>query len=338
MKSVVLERPGVVSLSEAEQLYPEPWQAVVRLRLNGICGSDLAAYRGTAPQVAYPCVLGHELLVDVLECPDRPELEGGRAVVEPLVFCGSCRACRVGRYNCCAQLKVLGVQIDGGLREVNVVDARRLYPVPEGMPDETAVLAEPTSIAYHAVQRSQVEAGQVAVVFGAGTIGLLIAQILTRGRGCRALVVDLDPWRLGVAERMGATPLQGGREELIRDVREATGGEMADVVFEATGNPVCTRMTTDLVAHAGKIVLIGWNPSPVEVDTVTLMRKEVDLLGSRTSVGAFPYVLRLLEDEVVDSQSLITHHFDLGDTASALKLLDEGDEGALKILVDGRQA
>ena len=227
--------------------------------------------------------------MDVAECPDRPELEGKRAVVEPLVSCGACHACRMGRYNCCVDLKVMGVQTGGGLREMCSVEVRRLFPIPEGMPDETAVLAEPTSIAYRAVQRSGIEAGRVAVVFGAGTIGLLIAQILVNARGCRVLAVDLDPWRLEVAEKAGATPLPGGDAEgLVRAVSEATGEEMTDVVFEATGSPACTRMTTDLVAHAGRIVLIGWNPRPVEVDTITLMRKEADLLGSRNSTNGLP--------------------------------------------------
>ncbi len=332
MREIVLEKPGSITVVGAESPRREPGQALVRLRAGGICGSDLAAYRGTSPLVGYPLVLGHELLVDVLESPERPELEGRRAVIEPLVSCGYCRACRIGRYNCCANLKVLGVQTGGGFRETNTVDVRRLHPVPDGMPDESAVLAEPTTIAYHAVQRSQAEAGQVALVFGAGTVGLLIAQILARGRGCRVLVADLDSWRLGVAGSLGATPLP---EDPVRAVVEATGGEMADVVFEATGSAACTRMTTDLVAHAGRIVLIGWNQGAVAVDTVTLMRKEVDLLGSRNSAGAFPYVLRLLEDGVVDPKPLITHRFDFAEIGSALSLLDQGSENALKILING---
>jgi L-gulonate 5-dehydrogenase len=334
VRSIVLEEPGNIRIRESEQPIPGPDEALVRLRLNGICGSDLAAYRGVSPMVSYPRVLGHELLVDVLESPGRPELGGRRAVVEPLIACGVCRACRLGRGNCCVDLKVMGVHVDGGLRDVVAVDARRLHPVPEGMPDEVAVLAEPLSIAYRAVQRSGIEAGQVAVVFGAGAIGLLISNLLVKARGCRALVVDIDPWRLEVAGSVGATPLRGEPEQISRAVERATGGEMAGVVFEATGNAACTRMTTDLVAHAGKIVLIGWNKGPVELDTVTLMRKEVDLLGSRNSVGAFPPVLRLLEDGILDPDTLVTHRFGIEETASALEVLDRGSEPALKILVN----
>src|SRR3954447_2222946 len=271
MHKVVLEKPGVVQIADATLAAIAPGQAVVRLRSAGICGSDLSAYRGTSPMVTYPRVLGHELLVDVLECADRPELVGGRAVVEPMVRCGHCRACRAGRYNCCTELRVMGVHVDGGLQEETTIASRQLFAVPDTMPDDVAVLAEPTTVAYHAVQRSGIEAGQIAVVFGAGAIGLLIAQILIRARGCRALVVDVDAERLRIAQALGATPLQGDEASLVAAVAEATGGELADVVFEATGNAACTLMTTALVAQAGRIVLIGWNKGPVTLDTVTLM-------------------------------------------------------------------
>lgn len=334
MHKVVLEEPKVVRIAEGAPPTVEAGHALVRLRAAGICGSDLSAYRGTSPMVSYPRVLGHELLVDVVECPDRPELAGRRAVVDPMVRCGHCRACRAGRYNCCANLRVMGVHVDGGLQEVTAVESDRLFGVPDTLPDDVAVLAEPLTVAYHAVQRSGIEAGEIAVVFGAGTIGLLIAQLLIRARGCRALVIDVDDRRLAIAQSIGATPLKGDGQALAQAVARATDGEMAGVVFEATGNAACTRMTTALVAQAGRIVLIGWNKGPVEVDTVTLMRKEVDLLGSRNSVNAFPAVLRLLADGIVDSATMITHRFGLDEAGAALDLLDKGQANALKIVIE----
>lgn len=336
MQQVVLEQPKLVKIVGAAVVLAAPGQARVQLRVAGICGSDLAAYRGTSPMVTYPRVLGHELLVDVVECADRPELIGHRAIVDPMVRCGHCRACHAGRYNCCANLQVMGVHLDGGMQETTALDSRCLFPIPEEMPDDVAVLAEPLTIAYHAVQRSRIRAGEIGVVFGAGAIGLLIAQLLIRARGCRALVIDIDERRLAVAQALGATPLMGDERALTEAVARATGGELAGVVYEATGNAAATRMTTTLVAQAGRIVLIGWNKGPVEVDTVTLMRKEVDLLGSRNSVNAFPAVLRLLGDGVIDAETMITHRFPLADAGAALDMLDKGQENALKILIEAR--
>ena len=334
LHKVVLEAPKAVRIAEAAPPAIANGQALVRLRSAGICGSDLAAYRGTSPMVSYPRVLGHELLVDVLECADRPELVGQRAVVDPMTPCGHCRACRAGRSNCCANLQVMGVHIDGGMQDMTALESRRLFAVPDTMPDDVAVLAEPLTIAYHAVERTRIRAGETAVIFGAGAIGLLIAQLLLRARGCRALVIDVDPGRLSIAQTLGATPLQGDEPTLTAAVAQATGGEMAGVVFEATGVAACTRMTTALVGQAGQIVLIGWNKGPVEVDTVTLMRKEVDLLGSRNSVNAFPPVLQLLADGIVDSGIMITHRFELNEAEAALDVLDRGQENALKIVIE----
>jgi 2-desacetyl-2-hydroxyethyl bacteriochlorophyllide A dehydrogenase len=336
MHKVVLEAPKAVRIAEAAPPMIASGQALVRLRAAGICGSDLAAYRGTSPMVSYPRVLGHELLVDVLECADRPELVGQRAVVDPMTPCGKCRACRAGRSNCCANLQVMGVHIDGGMQDITALESRRLFAVPDSLPDDVAVLAEPLTVAYHAVERAHIRAGETAVIFGAGAIGLLVAQLLLRARGCRALVIDVDPGRLRIAEALGATPLQGDESALTEAVAQTTGGEMAGVVFEATGVAACTRMTTALVAHAGQIVLIGWNKGPVEVDTVTLMRKEVDLLGSRNSVNAFLPVLHLLADGIVDSKTMITHRFSLDEAGAALDVLDMGQEQALKIVIEAR--
>ena len=336
MGKIVLEAPKIIRVVDSPSAKSGTGEALVRLRLAGLCGSDLAAYRGSSPLVSYPRVLGHELLVDVVECSDRPQLVGQRAVVDPMTPCGQCRACRAGRYNCCVSLQVMGVHIDGGLQEIKVLESRRLFAVPPAMADHVAVLAEPLTVAYHAVERSRIRPGATAVVFGAGAIGLLIAQLLSRARGCRVLVIDVDAGRLQVAEALGATPLQGDERVLADAVSAATGGEMADVVFEATGVAACTRMTTTFVAQAGTIVLIGWNKGPVDIDTVTLMRKEVDLLGSRNSVNAFPSVLRLLADGIVDATTMITHCFGLDEAGAALDVLDRGQEHALKIVLEAR--
>ena len=336
LHKVVLEAPKVVRIAQAAPPTIASGQALVRLRSAGICGSDLAAYRGTSPMVSYPRVLGHELLVDVLECVDRPELVGQRAVVDPMTPCGNCRACRAGRPNCCANLLVMGVHIDGGMQDMTALESRRLFAVPDAMPDDVAVLAEPLTVAYHAVERARIRAGETAVIFGAGAIGLLIAQLLLHARGCRALVIDVDPGRLHIAETVGATPLQGDESALTAAVAQATGGEMAGVVFEATGAAACTHMTTAVVGQAGQIVLIGWNKGPVEVDTVTLMRKEVDLLGSRNSVNAFPPVLQLLADGIADSRIIITHRFEMNEAEAALDVLDSGQDNALKIVIEAR--
>jgi 2-desacetyl-2-hydroxyethyl bacteriochlorophyllide A dehydrogenase len=205
--------------------------------------------------------------------------------------------------------------------------------VPDGLDDATAVLAEPLSVAYRSVQRSEIGAGETAVVFGAGPIGLLISQLLLRARGCRVLVVDVDRVRLDLAEQLGAVAVVGSAE-MVSAVSRATDGDMAACVFEATGAPACVRQATDVVRTTGRIVLVGWSHAPVEVDTVMLMRKEAELVGSRNSTGAFGPVLKLLEAGAVDAARMITHQLEFDQAPEALRMLDRG-EPALKMVVAG---
>ena len=332
-KQVVLRRPKVIEVEELPPPQERPGHALVSLRLAGICGSDLAAYRGLSPLARYPLIPGHELLVDVQAASGRTDMVGKRAVIEPLLNCGLCVACRSGKYNACTSLQVMGVHVDGGLRHEMWVREDRIHPIPDELPDELAVLAEPAAIAYRAVQRGEVEAGTTAVVFGAGTIGLLITQLLIRARGCHVMVVDRDEWRLSVAAALGASVLLSS-EHLADQVAAQTSGEMAARVFEATGHPDCTLQSTQVVGVGGRIILIGWNEKPPIFDTITFMRKEAEVFASRNSLRAFPAVLRLLRHGVIDGSQLVTHRFELANAASAFELLDQGGH-ALKILIAG---
>src|SRR2546428_1242870 len=206
-----------------------------------------------------------------------------------------------------------------------------LHMILAALGSNMAVPNKPTAVAYHAVQRSEVEVGTFVVVFGAGPIGLLITQLLIRIHACRVLVVDLDEWRVGVAAAIGA--LVGGPEDdLLARVSAETSGDMAARVFEATGNPDCTLKSAQVVAIGGRIILIGWNQRPALFDTITFMRKEADLVARRHSVGAFPAVLELLGARVIDDQQLITHRYDLADAPGAFKLLDSAAH-TLKVVI-----
>jgi 2-desacetyl-2-hydroxyethyl bacteriochlorophyllide A dehydrogenase len=220
------------------------------------------------------------------------------------------------------------------MQQYAVLPVGQLYAVPDALDDETAVLAEPLSIAYRAVQRSGIGAGETAVVIGAGPIGLLIAQLLVRAHGCRVVAFDIDRARLELAAALGALPGEADGTSQVETVARVTDGEMAACVFEVTGVPACVRLTTDLLRPTGRIVLVGWSQGPVEVDTVGLMRREAELVGTRNSTGAFPPVLQLLADGVVDAARMITHRFSLESAPEALHLLDRGEPAVKVVLSD----
>lgn len=343
MRSVVIHEPGRVEVVQDEPGELPPGHVRVKLIQGGLCGSDLAAYLGTSPMIRYPRVIGHELVGEVVEAaPDARTWLGKTVVVEPMLACGRCYPCRIGRYNACVDLKVMGVHVDGGLRDLFDVPAGNLHQVPEGMPPGVAVLAEPLTIALQALTRSRLTQGERVLIFGAGPIGLLALQAAVSYIGAEAMVVDVRQDRLDAARRLGASlvyDVSGWRGEgtdpgLIAAVSEWTRGEMAHVVIEATGHPASTAAAVDCLAHCGRIALVGWNKGPIAVDTVQLMRKEADVYGSRNSRGMFPKALEVLAGGHINAGAVITHRLPLAEARAAFALMQDPKAQVIKIVLE----
>lgn len=253
----------------------------------GLCGGDFSTFTGHHPYVRYPQTQGHEFVGIVDSLPSDyagAAVVGSRVAVEPLVACGTCFACRRGRYNCCSQLQVIGAHTPGALAELVAVSATSLDPV-DGLDAVTAVLVEPMSIGLQAVSGSGsgAAAGDAVVVLGAGPIG----QAVTLGcadRGALVLVADRIPERLKLAEVLGAQRIvDTSREDLAAEVEGWTGGDGAAVVIESTCVPALIRAAVDLVAHSGTVVVVGISDQMVELPVIDFTRKEVSILGSQTT-------------------------------------------------------
>lgn len=342
MRSVCIHKPGRVEIVEREPGKLSPGYARVQLIQGGVCGSDLAAYLGTSPMVRYPRVIGHELVGRVVQAAEDAEAWDGKTVViEPLFPCRRCYACRIGKYNACVELKVFGVHIDGGLQEYFDVPTANLHEVPGGLTMDTAVLAEPLTIALQALFRVNLARGERVLIFGAGPIGLLALQAAVSYVGAAAFVVDVRADRLEAASRLGASEtydLSAWREEgtdpgLIEAVRAWTGGDFAHVAIEATGHPASTGAALDCLAHGGRIALIGWNQGPIPVDTVQLMRKEATVYGSRNSARMFPKALEVLAAGHIDAGAMITHRLPLDQAALGLELMQDPRAHVVKVVL-----
>ena len=178
MKAVNLQEPKNIFVTEREMPVREKGMALLKIKAAGICGSDIGAYRGVNNLVSYPRIIGHELAGEIVEIDDdNPKglKVGDRVVVDPYLYCGHCYPCSLKRTNCCEDLKVLGVHVDGGMAEYFVHPADMLIPIPEGMSWELAPLSEPLTIALHALHRGQLKPGMHTAINGAGAIGLLAA-------------------------------------------------------------------------------------------------------------------------------------------------------------------
>jgi 2-desacetyl-2-hydroxyethyl bacteriochlorophyllide A dehydrogenase len=315
---------------------PEPkmGEALLRVRRVGICGSDLHIFQGHLDhRVPKDNTIGHEVLADVVSAPDDAGFaRNDRVVVEPILFCGACRACRMGATYLCRHLKVLGVDAPGGMQEYWAVPVARLLKVPASLPDDHAALIEPLAVATHDVTRAGVSAGDSVVVFGGGPIGCLIA-LVCRHRGARVKIVEINPYRIDLLKGLGLDTIGPG-EDALRLVSEWTEGDGADVAFEVTGDPAIARIITRTVRVWGTVSVIAIHADPVAVDLYPVFGKELTIQGSRLYTrAAWEEAIRLVAAGSVPVASLVTRHIGLED-------LQQGMEEALaggpmmKVLVD----
>jgi threonine dehydrogenase-like Zn-dependent dehydrogenase len=243
-------------------------------------------------------------------------------VVEPFIGCGQCYACRVGRSNCCSRLQIIGAHRPGGFAEVVVAPARLVHQVPDGLSLPTASFAEPIAIAVQACRRGQVAAGDDVLLLGCGPIGLAIIEV-ARARGARVVACDINPARLAFAASLGAETLPVD-DQLLPAVLAQTNGDGMPVVIEATGNPQAMEMTVELVAAAGRIVIVGLVKQGVGITLPGLdfTRKEMTIVGSRASVNCFPEALALLASGAITFPRVATE-FSLWDAPAVFAQLAE---------------
>jgi len=320
MKALVLHAPHDLRLEEAAEPTPGPGEAVVEVVLAGICGSDLHAYHGTQPFFVYPQTPGHEVVGRVVEAgPCVPLPPGERVVLDPTVSCGGCYACRAGRGNCCANLRVLGVHLPGVMAERFVAPWERLEPVPDQIPDEVAVLAEPLSIAHHAVRRARVVAADRVAIIGGGCIGQALL-LMCRLQRASCLVSDPVRPRLELATALGADEVvDPGEREPVEAVRRWAGGEGPSLVFEAVGRLETIRSCLDMVCAAGRVVILGLCTDEVPLPGSVFVRKELDVLGSRLHGGSLAEVVGLLAEGTVDPRPLLSAEYPLADGVEAFE-------------------
>lgn len=310
MKTIVLETPGQFQFTETTPPEKaEAGEALVRVRRVGICGTDLHAFRGRQPFFSYPRILGHELGVEVLEVGAGVEglKVGDRCAVEPYLNCGTCIACRRGRTNCCASLKVLGVHTDGGMREVIRVPAHKLHRS-ETLSLEQLALVETLGIGAHAVQRAQLEKGEFVLVIGAGPIGLGVMQF-AQAAGAKVIALDVNAARLRFCEQVLHIPhtVQAG-EQALEQIRELTQGDLPTVVFDATGNSDSMHNAFNFLAPTGKLIFVGLFLGDVTFADPDFHRRELTLFATRNSTTAdFRHVLHRIESGIIDTNPWITH-------------------------------
>jgi L-gulonate 5-dehydrogenase len=335
MKSIRLEKPRKIKLVNTDQPQPKPGEALIKVKAAGICGSDIAAFKGTNPLVSYPRTIGHEIAGEIIAIPENSKglKTGDRVIVDPYLYCGHCYPCSLGRTNCCEDLKVLGVHVEGGMVEYFTHPAEMLYKAPADMPWDIIPLAEPLTIALHGLHRAKLSSGEHIVINGAGPIGLLAAMAAIY-YGAVPIIVDPVDERLRKSGELGVKhTINPTKEDLVQKVKEYTNGRMAEVVMEASGANAAIVNTLNTVSNAGRIILTGWPKNDTLMPTATITKKEVDIRGARTSAGEFEEALDLIYRHKIDARSILTKVVSLDETPETVAAIEKCPGNYLKVNV-----
>lgn len=322
---------------------PRENEVTIKVESVGVCGTDLSIYKWTEtvareyhPQ--FPHIPGHEFSGTVVSIGSgvKSLRIGDRVAVNPHISCNACEFCRQGNQNICPNRPILGCHVGGGLAEFINVREMNVFKLPDGLPPHLGCLAEPLSVAVHALERVYQEHNKAsAAIVGAGTIGLL--QFLAcRAMGYEKIVViglDVDAERLKLAESMGALTINLGKDDLRRKMTEYIGKPEADVCFEVAGTNDSINLAIDLVKSTGKIALVGIAAGQTPIDTTKLLFTEKELIGCRAyRLDTWPKTMELMGRIIPELEKLVTHRLPLEQINEAIALLEQ--RKCLKVVIE----
>jgi len=340
MKALQLEKPEHWrQIDIQEPSAPGAGEALMRVDRVGICGTDIGGYLGKMPFFSYPRIPGHELGVEVLKVgPGVTNVKpGDRCSVEPYINCGRCYSCRRGNTNCCETNQTLGVMCDGGLTERILLPAVKLHPA-NNLTYEQCALVETLAIGCHAVNRGHPAAGENVLVIGAGPIGLSALEF-AKLSGARPIVMDISASRLKfVRDKMQVpdTILVKGDQSDLKGLEELTGGQLADVVIDATGNHHSMVRALEFAAFTARVVYVGISQQNLVFPHAPIMhRRELTLMASRNALPKdFTRIIKLIEEGRIDTKTWITHRTPFADLARVFPEYIKPDAGVLKAVVE----
>ena len=333
MRSAKLVAPKKITLHDNE---PEPkaapGQVLIRVKAVGICGTDVHVWHGERSDVTLPRVMGHEFS-GVVEVDSGKFRKGDKVVVDPVVSCGTCVSCKRGYPNLCSTVKCLGVQVDGAFCELIAVPEEKVYRFPEFLSFVRASMIEPYSIASEVMFRGSPAEGEKALVFGAGPIGLGILEGL-KFKGLSVMVTDFVDSRLAKAKELGADHVVNGKtEELAQAVKSFTESFGPDFTVDAVGNPKIMESAIEMAAPGGRIVVLGFNPTPAQVPELSLVRKELKVMGTRMNCKRFPEVLEWFREKKVHPDAMLSAVYPLSEIGTAFERITADPANTLKVVI-----
>ena len=334
MNALVIRNPGEAAIEQVGEPTLSNGGVLLKVRMVGLCGSDLNSFRGLNPLVSFPRIPGHEVSATIVEggLLNGRLAPGMDVAVYPYTSCGKCASCRRERSNACQFNQTLGVQRDGALTEYIVMPEDKLYPAK--LSTKELCLVEPLTVGFHAVARGRVTSKDTVAIFGCGGVGLG-AVAASHSRGARTICIDVDDHKLELARLAGAnSAINSAREPLHKTLMEMTDGFGPDVVVEAVGTPATFRAAVEVVAFTGRVVYIGYAKEPVSYETKLFVQKELDVLGARNARREdFEAVIQFLEAGRFPVDRTVSRIVPLENAPQALRSWSENPSQFTKIMV-----
>ena len=336
MKAVMINKPYDLQIVEMDKpVITEHDNVLIKIKAAGICGSDVHIYHGQNAAATYPRVIGHEMVGEVVEVGNNATKikVGDRVIVDQVVNCGECYACKKGRGNVCANLKVRGVHIHGGYCEYIAVPESDVYILPEHLSYEDAVMIEPSTIAVQSCSRAELCSEDTLLILGCGALGSSILKI-ARLSGATIIAVDVVDEKIEDAKANGATyGINLLKEDVVARAKELTGGYGPTVSIDSACTKDSLATLLELTGNAGRVITMGFSVDPTVVTQFKITAKELDVRGSRLQNKKFQDVLNLVEEGKLDLNNSISHTFNYLDAQKAFDFVDSKDPSIRKIVL-----
>ncbi|MCS4318086.1 L-gulonate 5-dehydrogenase [Serratia sp. BIGb0234] len=335
MHSVVIEKPGQLVIQQRPLPQPAANEVRVKIKFAGICGSDVHIYHGHNPFARYPRVIGHEFfgVIDQVGCDVDPQRIGERVAVDPVVSCGHCYPCSIGRPNVCTELQVIGVHRDGGFSDYACAPARNAYRIPDSISDRHAAMVEPFTIGANITAHLQPTADDIALIYGAGPMGLTVIQTLKGVYGVKQVIVtDRISERLVMAQENGADWTFNNAEGSLQAELERRGLQPT-LIVDAACHPAILQEAINLASPAARIGIMGFSGEACTLTQQSITSKELSIFSSRLNSGRFPQVIDWMACGKIDPQRLITHCVSASEVEQAMLMFEQDQRTCCKVLL-----
>jgi 2-desacetyl-2-hydroxyethyl bacteriochlorophyllide A dehydrogenase len=334
MKAAFYKKANDIQIENAEIPVPEDNEVLIKVGMAGLCGSDLHRFLGERKVRYTPIILGHEFfgIIDRVGRNVKRFKQGDRVVGNPYFTCGKCEYCISGHRNLCQHRTNIGIDMPGCFAEYIVMPEDSLYCIDTIVPEQEAVMVEPTAVALRAINMAGSLIGKNVVVIGAGTMGQLITQLAVNA-GAEVTVTDIVDRKLEVCKKMGASHIINSLEnDPIEASRKWTDGQGPGVVIETAGIPITVEQAVKMVQWGGRVIVVGLSTTPAKISPIDIARREIEIIGSVLYVKEFEEAVKLINKRMLNFEPIISHVLPLEKCQEGFGLMAAGKD-AMKILL-----